>query len=196
MTQPGGEGQGPANQGQAVTMFTQDQVNHFNAQAKREAVGGFLKDLGLDANASADTIKEALEKASKFDQQQAGQKGDVERLTGELATANEKASKVPELEAVVKRQKMAATAKLDPRMWDYLKGTTDEEITQSIKDLKEVIGATDTGDGDGDEGQQQQQGTGARPPEPNPQQGTGGGTPTGKSMKSGAEAYAAKHKKE
>jgi hypothetical protein len=201
MTQPGGEGQGPANTGQGsgvqTTLFTQEQVNHFNAQAKREALGGFFKELGLDSVPSAEDLKGTLTKAGEFDKLQAGKKDDVERLTGELATANEKANKVPGLEAKYRVAELAAEAGLKPRYWKYVEGKTDEEIQTSIKAVLEDIKGGGDGDGEGGEGegQQQQPGTGARPPAPNPQQGAGGGKPPTKTMQSGAEAYAARHKK-
>src|SRR4029079_8212452 len=124
MTQPGGEPNGPANSGQpqggvSATLFTQEQVNHFNAQAKREAVGGFLKELGLDASASPDDLKKALEKAGEYDKLQDGQKNEVQRLTDQLATANEKANKVPALERDRRVAELAAEAGLKPRYWKY-----------------------------------------------------------------------------
>jgi len=179
-----------------ATLFTQEQANHFASEAKRGAVGGFLKELGLDANTSPEALKDILGKAAEFDKQESGKKDVVERLNGELATANEKAAKVPTLEAKYRIAEIAAEANLKPRYWKYVEGSTDEEIQASVKAvLADVGGGGDGSSGEG-EGEQQPQGTGARPPQPNPQQGSGAGKPPAKTMSSGAEAYRARHKKE
>ena len=201
MTVDADSGQGPANQGGGgvqATLFTQDQVNQFNAAAKRGAVGGFLKDLGLDPNTPPEDLQKALKDAGEFRKLQEGQQSEVQQLTTKLGDVTTKAERVPELEAVIQRQKIAATLKLPIEMWEYVKGKTDEEITESVNTLKRVLDRTE-GDGEEHDDQQQQQprpGTGGRPPEPNPQQGRGGGKPPGKTLSAGADAYRAKHKKE
>jgi hypothetical protein len=184
--------------GQSVTMFTQDQVNHFNAQAKRNALTAYFKELGLDNALSAEDMKGILGKATEFDKQQQGQKGDVERLTGELAASKAVAEKVPGLEVALQRAQIAADAGVKSRYWKYIEGNTPEEIEESVKAVLADMGGGGSDDGDtGDQGTPPAppQGAGRRP-EPNPQQGRVGGQPPTKTMMTGAEAYKAKHKKE
>lgn len=183
-------------------MFTQDQVNHFTAQAKRGALGTYFKDLGFDTPPDAETLKETFAAAAEHKKTKDGEKGDVERLGGELTAEKEKSAKVPALETTILRQQIAGTEQLPVRFWRYVEGSTDDEIKESIKELKTELNlptddGNDGGDGGKGNGQQQQAtGTGARPPEPNQQQGrnNGGGTPT-KTLAAGREAYAAKHPK-
>jgi hypothetical protein len=193
MTQPNEGGSGPANQGHSggvpATLFTQDQVNHFNAQAKREALGGFFKELGFDTVPDANTVKDTLGKASEFDKLQDGQKNDVQRLTDQLSEANKKVERVPALEADLLRARIAADAGLKSKYWKFVDGKTEDEIKASVEDIKKDI-RTD----DGDQGQQPDDGP--RPPAPVAQQGHGGGQPPTKTLAAGADAYRAKHKKE
>lgn len=193
MTQPNEGGSGPANQGQGggvqATLFTQDQVNHFNAQAKREALGGFFKELGFDTVPDANTLKDTLGKASEFDKLQDGQKNDVQRLTDQLSEANKKVERVPALETDLLRARIAADAGLKSKYWKFVDGKTEDEIKASVEDIKKDI-RTD----DGDQGQQPDDGP--RPPAPVSQQGHGGGQPPTKTLAAGADAYRAKHKKE
>lgn len=186
-----------------ATLFTQEQVNSIAAREKRGALGSFFKELGFDSIPDEETIKQTFTAAGEFKKQQDGQKGDVERLGTELATEKEKSAKVPALETTILRQRIAGEQKLPVRFWRYVEGKTDDEIKESIKELKAELNlASDDGnDGDGKDqgnGQQQQQasGTGARPPAANQQQGrtSGGGSPA-KTLTSGREAYEAKHKK-
>jgi hypothetical protein len=201
MTDDQSQGSGPANTGGGgvqATLFTQDQVNQFNAAAKRGAVGSFLKDLGLDPNTPQEDLQAALKDAEEYKKLQAGQQSEVQQLTNKLTEATSKADQVPELQAVIERQKIAAKEKLPIEMWEFVRGKTEEEITDSVKTLKGVLGKTED-DGEDNDDQQKQQprpGTGGRPPEPNPQQGRGGGRPPGKTLSAGADAYRAKHKKE
>lgn len=202
MSGEGGTGSDPANpQGQAVTMFTQDQVNHFNAEAKRGAVANYFKDAGYSQVPSAESLAATVAKASELDKLKEGQKGDVERLTSDLAAANEKAAKVPGLEVDLLRAGIAADAGLKSRYWKYVEGETAEDIEASVKAvLADVGGATPEGEADDDGGEDDQiegepQGKGRRPA-PNPQQGRGGGSSPKSTMQSGADAYKAKHNKE
>jgi hypothetical protein len=211
MTGPVDNGGNPANPaGGGVSLFTQEQVNAIAANTRREALTTYFKDLGLNAAPEPNQLKDVLDKATKFDQIQQGQKGDVERLTTELATEREKAGKVPTLEAELHRARLAADAGLKPRYWKYVEGDNDDAIKASIQEvLTDVRGGGEgggTGEGEpGDEGgdtggqeqqQQQRRGTGASPLTPNPQQGAGGGGRPAKSMSAGADAYKAKHNKE
>lgn len=192
MSDAEGEGATPANpSGVQATLFTQDQVNHFNAEAKRGALGSFFRGLGFDAPPSADALKATLDKAQQFDKLQEGQKSDVERLSSELSEAQKKAEKVTALENQLSQARIAADLGLKPRYWKYVEGGTDEEITSSVEGILRDVR--------GDEHQEapQQNGSGTtRRLEPNPQQGRAPGTPPGRSMTAGAEAYRAKHKKE
>lgn len=198
----GGTGQGAANQGDGDKggTFTQEQVNSIAAREKRGALGTFFKELGFDSVPTADALKGIFAAADEHKKQQDGQKGDVERLGGQLASEKEKSAKVPTLETTILRQQIAGDAKLPTRFWRFVEGKTEDEIKASIKELKEELDleTEDGGDGgDGDEGKGQQQGgTGARPPKPNQQQGAnnGGGTPA-KTLAAGAAAYAEKHGK-
>lgn len=180
-------------------MFTQDQVNHFQAEAKRGALNNFFtKELGLEKPPTADELKSMLAAADEHRKQQEGQKGDVERLTGQLATATAQAEKVPGLEQQLQRAQIAADAGLKSRYWKYIEGDDTEAITASVQAVLADVGGG--GDGSGSEGegegegkQQQQSGTGTGLT-PNPQQGSGGGAPPKKaSMSAGAAAYKAKH---
>ena len=193
---------GPANSGQAdgggsggqggvsATLFTQDQVNHFNAQARRGALESFFKqELGLDKIPNADELKQTFANAGEFAKIQDGQKNDVERLTGQLGEANKKAERVPVLEGELLRAQIAADAGLKSRYWKYVEGKTEDEIKASVKAVLDDVGS-------GEQNPEQGQGSGGRPPEPNPQQGRGGGQSPAKSMAAGAARYAEKHKKE
>lgn len=183
---------GNASSGVQATLFTQDQVNHFNAEARRGALNGFFKELGFDAPPSADVLKATLSKASEFDKLQEGQKSDVERLTSELSEAQKKAGQVSILETSLNQARIAADLGLKPRYWKYVEGSTDEEIKSSVESiLRDVRGDVQQ------EEILQQQGSGTtRRLEPNPQQGRGAGVAPAKSLSAGAEAYRAKHKKE
>lgn len=205
MANEGGGSEGnPANSDQGgggvqATLFTQDQVNHFQNQAKRGALSGFFKELGFDDVPDAETLKSTFDAAAEHKKLKDGEKGDVERLSGELTSEREKSAKVPTLETTILQQRIAGELKLPVRFWRYVEGKTEDEIKESIKELKTELNLADDGN-DGDDGkdkQQQQQatGTGARPPAPNQQQGrTGGGSPV-KTLAAGREAYDAKHNK-
>lgn len=195
MSGEGSEGGGTANvpgQGEGggvtATLFTQDQVNHFNAEARRKALGDFFKEVGLDAPLSAEDLKGSLGKAGEFDKLQEGQQSDVEKLTGQLNEANKKAERVPVLEADLLKAQIAADEGLKSRYWKYVEGKSEDEIKDSVKAVLADVGASG-------QDQDQHQQPGARTPAPNPQQGTGGGQPPKKTMQSGAEAYAARHKR-
>lgn len=182
-----------------ATLFTQEQVNSIAAREKRGALGSFFKDLGFDTVPDAETIKNTFTAAAEHKKIKDGEKGDVERLGGELAAEKEKSAKVPGLETTILQQRIAGELKLPVKFWKFVEGKTDDEIKDSIKDLKQELGLDDDGDdGDGtqERQQQQQEGTGARPPKANQQQGrsSGGGSPT-KTLAAGASAYNAKHGK-
>ena len=205
MTSAEGGSQGnPANSGQGdggtvqAQLFTQDAVNSIAARERKGALQGFFKELGFEQVPDANTLKETLTKATEFDKQQEGQKGDVQRLTDQLNAEKQKSAEVPTLKTTILQQRIAADEKLPTRFWKYVEGSTDDEIKESIKGIKAELGLADDGDGDGGNQQHQQQGQqqGARPPAPNQQQGrtSGGGSPA-KTLSSGAEAYARKHAK-
>ena len=205
MTQPEGGHTATANPGVAgatiVPMFTQEQVNHFNAQAKREAVGSYFKELGLDKAPTGDELSAALTDASEYRKLKNGEKGDVERLTGELATVKAEAEKVPSLQTQLLRARLAGDAGLKSRYWKYVEGDDEEAIKASIQEtLGDIRGGGD-GSGEEEESDEQEQqppvkkGTGGTPPAPNPQQGAGGGGKPKPSMTAGREAYNAKHGK-
>lgn len=179
----------PANQSPG-SLFTQEQVNHFQADAKRGAVGGFFKELGFDKPPTAAELKAALADAGEFKKLKDGEKNEVDRLTGELGTANEKAAKVPELETVITRQKIAAEMQLPTRVWKFVEGSTDDEIKESIKGLRVDLGLPE--EPEGAEGGQQQQG-GPRPPKPVPGQGSGGGGKPKATLTTGRDLYTSKH---
>jgi len=203
MTQPD-VGQAPAanpgqggNGGIPATLFTQEQVNHFNAEAKRTAVSNYFKELGLDKPPTGEELSTALQQASEYQKLQNGQKSDVERLTADLATKTAEAEKVPALEAAKRRAELAGDAGLKSRYHKYVEGATDEEIDASIK-----LVLADVGGGGGGEPEQPDQpeqqppakkGTGGTPPAPNPQQGLGGGGKPKSTLAAGREAYKAKH---
>ncbi len=198
MTGPvGSEGNGGATPGEGgvqATLFTQDQVNAFNAATKRGAVSNFFKELGFDSVPDAEAVKAAFDDAGALKKLKDGEKGDVERLNTELSAAQKTAGEVPELKATIERQRIAADEGLPSRFWKYVEGKTEDEIKESITGLKTELGITT------ESGGQQQQGTptgtGARPPLPNPQQGSsGGGSGPGKTLSAGREAYEAKHGK-
>lgn len=192
----GSANSGGSEGGVQATLFTQDQVNSFNAQAKRGAVGSFFKELGFEDAPDAETIKSAFQAAAEHKKLKDGEKGDVERLNTELSTTKEKAARVPTLETTILQQQLAGTEGLPVRFWKFVEGKTEDEIKESIEGLKKDLNLTDGGDDDGSSGRQQQQvGTGARPPAPNQQQGrTGSGGAPGKTLSAGREAYEAKHK--
>ena len=176
--------------GVQATLFTQDQVNHFNAEARRGALNGFFKELGFDAPPSAEVLKSTLSKASEFDKLQDGQKSDVERLTSELGEVQKKAEQLSVLESQLSQARIAADLGLKPRYWKYVEGSTDEEIKSSVQSILQDVRSENKEDA-------QQSGSGStRRLEPNPQQGRSAGTPPARTLTAGAEAYRAKHKKE
>lgn len=186
-----------------ATLFTQEQVNSIAAREKRGALGSFFKELGFNEVPDAETVKNTFAAAAEHKKVKDGEKGDVERLGSELASEREKSAKVPVLETTILQQKIAGELKLPVKFWKFVEGKTDDEIKESITELKQELGLDggdeDDGDDQGDQGKQERQpeGTGARPPvKANQQQGrtSGGGSPT-KTLSAGAEAYKAKHGK-
>lgn len=201
MTMPNEPGTGPtqpANGGGTPTpVFTQDQVNHFQAEAKRGAVGTMFKEAGLEKPLSPEELKTALANAAEYQKLQAGQQTELQTAQSQLAEASRKAEKVPTLEAQLHRQALAGEAGLKPRYWKYIEGDDDEAVKASIKAIQEDLGIGGDGSGDGDGANGTQQQPGGSTLTPNPQQGTGGGgKPPAKSMSAGADAYKARHKKE
>lgn len=180
------ENSGQSN-GVTATLFTQDQVNHFNAEARRNALNGFFKELGFDAPPTAENLKATLTKAGEFDKLQEGQKSDVERLTGELSEVQKKAEQVGILETQLTQARIAADLGLKPRYWKYVEGKTEEEIRTSVEDILRDVNS---------DSQVQQGSTVNRRLEPNPQQGRAAGNAPASSLNAGADAYRAKHKKE
>src|SRR5690242_948046 len=148
----GGSQQNSANSGQGdggvqATLVTQDQVNRFNAEAKRSAVGTFFKELGFDSIPDADTVKQTFQAAGEYKKLKDGEKGDVERLGSELAAEREKASKVPTLETQILQQRIAGEQQLPVRFWRFVEGKTEDEIKESIEGLKKELNL-----GEGDDG--------------------------------------------
>jgi hypothetical protein len=208
MTLPNSDSGTPANSDQGdgggipTTLFTQQQLDHTAAQARRGALEGFFKQIGFDKTPTAEELQATVAAAQEHEKLKAGQQSDVERLTTENATLKSQAEKIPSLEAAKRRAELAGDAGLKSRYHKYVEGSTDEEIQESIKLVLADVGGGGTGGGqEGGEtppnGQQQtQQGTGSTGGlTPNPQQGTSGGgnNQTKGSLKSGREAYLAKH---
>lgn len=182
-----------------ATLFTQEQANGFAAEAKRNAVNSYFKELGFDKPPTGDELKNTLTAASEYQKLQNGQKSDVERLTGELATAKSEAEKVPSLQTQLLRARLAGDSGLKSRYWKYVEGDDEDSIKASVQETLADIRGGDEGSGEGGEPQPDQQqeqqppakkGTGSLAP--NPQQGAGGGQPPKPSMQSGAAAYKAK----
>lgn len=199
MTQPGGEPSGAANSGGAtqVPMFTQEQVNHFTAEAKRGAVGTFFKEqVGLEAPLAPETLKETLTKATEYDKLQQGQKTELQQANDQVAKLTTTAERVPVLETTILQQKIAADEGLKSRYWKFVEGKTEDEIKASVKEILADFGPKTPEEGDeGGKAPEGQQGGGKRP-DPNEQQGTGGsgGAPKA-TMSKGQDAYAARHGK-
>lgn len=193
----------PANSGNeggvTATLFTQDQVNSIAAREKRGALGAFFKELGFDEAPDAETLKQTFDAAKEFQKVQDGQKGDLERLNGELSSEKEKSARIPTLESTVLRQQIAGSEGLPVRFWKFVEGKTEDEIRESIQGLKDDLDLGTGGDDSEQGGGQKQRppsGTGARPPAPNQQQGrTNGGGAPGKTLSAGREAYDTKHKR-
>jgi hypothetical protein len=180
-------------------MFTQEQVNHFNAEAKRTAVTNYFKELGLDKPPTGEELSQTIQAATEYQKLKDGEKTEVQRLNGELATKAAEAEKVPTLEAQLLRARLAGDAGLKSRYWKYVEGDDEEAIKASIAEtLQDIRGG---GDGSGDEGEPGEQEQEQRAPakktgtgrlDPTPQQGAGGGSPPKPSMQAGADAYKAK----
>lgn len=195
----GGDG-GSANGegGVTATLFTQEQVNHFAAQAKRGAVDSLFRELGFDKPLTGDELKQKLTEAGEYQKLKQGQQGDMERLTGQVTELTEKANKVPTLEAQLLQAKIANDAGLKSRYWKFVEGSTEDEVKASVKAIQDDLGIGGSGDAGADNGSDQgkpgPQGTGAL--KPNLQQGSNsGGGKTTKTMAAGADAYAARHPK-
>lgn len=104
--------------------FTQEDYNKFEARIKREYREKAESDAELiELGKSA---KEALDAKRPLEER-------VSTVTGELATTQRERD---EIKAENKRYKLAATAKLDPLLWDRVRGTTDEEILADIETLR------------------------------------------------------------
>lgn len=207
MTQPEGAGNGPANAGGdggagiSATLFTQEQMNHHIANAKRGAVDTFFKEhVGLDKPLTGDELKASLAAAAEHAKLQNGQKSDVERLTTDLAAKSAEADKVPGLEAAKRRAELAGDAGLKSRYHKYVEGATDEEIQASINLVLADVGGGGSGGGEGGEGeppagtpeQQPPARTGTGALAPNLQQGAGGGGKPKSTMSAGRDAYKSK----
>lgn len=207
MTTPGVETGTTANSdtggggGIPTSLFTQQQLDHTAAQARRGALESFFKSVGIDKVPNAEEAQQIFTAAAEHQKQQAGQKTDVERLTNELAAEKEKSAKVPGLESALRRAQLAGDAGLKSRYHKYLEGDDDEAIKASIEetlaDVSPGGGGSDEGGEEPPAGEPQQQpakkGTGATPPAPNPQQGAGGGGKPKTNMAAGRDAYKAKH---
>lgn len=206
MTQPNGDPGDPANSGPSggvtTNLFTQDQVNTFNAAAKREAVTKYFKDLGYDSVPTVEDLKGTLGKASEYDKLKDGEKGDVQRLTDQLGVKTKEAEQVPVLKNDLLRAQIAADAGLKSRYWKYIEGDSEDDIKASVQDvLRDIRVGTGDGEGEGegeDEGDQGGADDGGKKRlTPNPQQGaaSSGGGAKKPSMSAGAEAYKARYGK-
>lgn len=196
---------GAANSGQGGSggtsspLFTQEQANAFAAQAKRGAVASYFKELGFDKVPTNDELSKVFKDAGELAKLQQGQQGDVERLTNELNESKGYKERADSLEVTVNRQRIAADLQLPTRFWKFIDGTTDDEITESVKGLKKDLNLPDgdAGNGGGDGNQNQGGGNAGgqgQRMDPNPQQGSSnGGAPPAKTMAQGAEAYKARH---
>lgn len=193
MTQPEVNSDTPANSGATpVNMFTQEQVNHFAAEAKRGALNTFFKDLGFDKPPTGDELKNTLSAAAEYSKLQDGQKGDVERLTTDLAAKTAEADRVPGLQSELLRARLAGDAGLKSRYWRYVEGDDEAAINASIR---EVLADVPGGGGEGESSETSDQPpakTGTGKLEPNPQQGTAGGGKPKPSMQAGRDAYKAR----
>lgn len=213
MTQPDGDQGGSANSGQGdaggggitAQLYTKQHLDHTAAQARRGALGDFFGKLGLEKPPTEEEAKAILDAAEAHRKAQDGQKGDVERLTGELATKTEEANQVPTLKAQLLRTQLAGDAGLKSRYHRYVEGDDEESIKASIKEvLADIRGGGDGAgdDGDDDDGggvdqqqsgtHQRRQGTGSLTPNPQQGAGAGGGKATKSSMQAGRDAYKAK----
>ena len=196
MADDGGQSGVPANPagqdgGVQATLFTQDHVNHFTAEAKRGALGGYFKDLGFDSPPTAEELKAQLTYASEYQKLKEGQKGDIERLTGELTSVKEAAARIPELETIVNRQRIAAELALPTKVWNFIEGKTDDEIKESVKGIRTILGMSEEPEAASeDSGSQDGK---PRPPRPAPGQGGGPGGKPKSTMSSGFDLYKSKH---
>lgn len=109
--------------------FTQAQLNSFLANQKREIESKY------------DGFEEIKSKAEQLDQLTAAQKSDIQAATEAASEfkAKYEASQadVGKLTTQLQRQKISATAGLDPDLWDRVKGGTAEEIEADVKKLVE-----------------------------------------------------------
>lgn len=199
MTQPEASNNASANTftsgtstGIPATLFTQEQVNHFNAEAKRGAVNSYFKELGFDKPPTGEELNAAIEAATEYQRLKDGEKTEVQRLTGEIGTLKTEAEKVPGLEAAKRRAELAGDAGLKSRYHRYVEGTTDEEITASIQEVLADIRGGGSGEGQQPQPEQQPAKKGTGRLEPAPQQGMASGTPPKPSMQAGRDAYKAK----
>ncbi|AEJ95320.1 scaffolding protein [Mycobacterium phage LittleLaf] len=190
----GGDGGAPQGAVQA-SLFTQDQVNAIAAKEKRGALNSFFKELGFDQVPDEQSLKEIFNSAAELKKIKDGQKGDVERLQGEVADLTKKVAEVPELKTTILRQQLAAEGKLPVKFWKFVEGSDEDAIKDSIKELKEELGLDEDG-ADNAGGGRVPTGTGARPPAPVQQQGrtNGSGAPS-KTLAAGRAAYEEKHGK-
>lgn len=162
--------------------FTQAQVNAIMASTKRDA----LKDVP-----TADELKALREAAAEHQKFLDGQKPDIERLTKETGEwkskyeGEERSSK--DKDVMLQRQRLAGDSQLPTKFWEFIKGTDEAAIKESIDGLLDTLGIKKP-EGDGNPPP-----AGPRPPAPTQQQGNPGQPPAGGSMESGRSSYEKNH---
>lgn len=129
MTAPAAE-TGEEGQGAEVVeekTFTQAQLNKLLAGQKREIESKF---------AGFDDIRS---KAEQFDALTETSKTEVQRATEAAAQAakerDEAKAELAERDTAIAQRDIAAKNNLDPNLWEFIKGATTEEITESVKKL-------------------------------------------------------------
>lgn len=172
---PAGDAPKPGEQAPPPKTFTQEDFNKFEARTKREYREKAERDAELIELGK--TAKEALDAKRPLEER-------VTTVSTELATTQRERD---EVKAENRRYKLAATAKLDPLLWDRVRGTTEEEILADIETLKPLNSVQQQADSPPAGGQR-------RLPQPNPQQGnpSPGGGKVG-STQAGRDLYNQRH---
>lgn len=132
----GGQSQDNPSGGQGGTI-TQEQLNKLLASQKREIEGKFA---GFDDFKSKAEQFDQLTEASKSELQQANDTAADMKAKWESSQADN-----TKLKSQLLRQQISATQKLDPDLWDRVRGDTAEDIEADVKKLVEKFGTSSAG---------------------------------------------------
>lgn len=115
-------------------LISQEQMNKLLASQKREIESKFEGFTELKAKASQ---FDALTESTKSEIQKANEA--AAQFKSQYETAQ---SELDWRETLLKRQEVAASKGLDPKLWSRVKGATEDEITADVDDLLSTFGSS------------------------------------------------------